>query len=507
MTIVARKMLSVVRDQLGRRMKTAIISLFALAFSATALAQDLASLTASEAAAKIRKGEITSEALTRALIDKAKAGKSLNAFITLDEEGALRAAKAADAAAKAKKWKGPLHGVPLVIKDNIHVAGLPITAGTPGMKGFVPKNSAPVVRKLIAAGAIVLGKSNMHELAFGITSNNAAFGAVGNPYDPKRIAGGSSGGSGAAIAARMAPAGLGSDTGGSVRIPAAVNGISGLRPTIRRYPKGGITPISHTRDTAGPMARSVGDLVLLDTVITGAKDTVTPAKLTGLRIAVPKSLNDGVDAETARLMGDALAKLKAAGVELVEVDMPGLIELNSKLSFPIALYEVTIDLPAYAKKFGIKLDLKGYADTIASPDVKGLFDALVKGEPPSVPKKTYDEAIKVHRPALIRMYANYFAQQKVAAMAFPTVPLPAAPIGDDQETLLNGKKVPTFPTFIRNTDPGSNAGVPGLSVPIGMTKEGLPVGLGLDGPRGSDRKLLAIGLALEKVFGSIPAPK
>jgi mandelamide amidase len=489
-------------------MKTAIIGLsVALAFPAIAFAQDLTSLSASEAAAKIRRGEITSEALTRALIDKAKAGKSLNAFITLDEEGALKAAKTADAAAKAKKWKGPLHGVPLVIKDNIHVAGLPNTAGTPGMKGFVPKETAPVAKKLVAAGAIVLGKTNMHELAFGITSNNAAFGAVGNPYDPKRIAGGSSGGNGAAIAARMAPAGLGSDTGGSVRIPSAVNGVSGLRPTIGRYPQAGITPIAHTRDTAGPMARAVADLVLLDSVITGARDKVTPVALKGLRIGVPKALNDGVETETARVMGDSLAKLKAAGVELVEADMPGLMELNNKLSFPIALYEVTIDLPAYAKKFGIKLDLKGYAETIASPDVKGLFGALVKGEPPSIPKKVYEEAIKVHRPTLIKAYADYFAKQKVAAIAFPTVPLPAAPIGDDQETLLDGKKVPTFPTFIRNTDPGSNAGIPGLTVPMGMTKSGLPVGFALDGPKGSDRKLLAIGLALEKLFGPIGAPK
>lgn len=479
----------------------------ALAFPVFAFAQDLTSLTASEAAAEIRKGEITSEALTKALIDKAKAGKSLNAFITLDEEGALKAAKAADAAAKAKRWKGPLHGVPLVIKDNIHVAGLPNTAGTPGMRGFVPRESAPVAKKLVAAGAIVLGKTNMHELAFGITSNNAAFGAVGNPYDPKRMAGGSSGGNGAAIASRMAPAGLGTDTGGSVRIPAAVDGISALRPTIGRYPQGGITPISHTRDTAGPMARSVADLVLLDSVITGAKDKVAPAELKGLRIGVPKALNDGVETETARLMGESLAKLRAAGVELVEADMPGLMELNNKLSFPIALYEVTVDLPAYAKKFGIKLDLKGYADTIASPDVKGLFGALVKGEPPSIPKKVYAEAMKVHRPALIKTYADYFAKQKVAAIAFPTVPLPAAPIGDDQETLLDGKKVPTFATFIRNTDPGSNAGVPGLTVPMGVTKGGLPVGIELDGPRGSDRKLLGIGLALERIFGALPAPK
>ncbi|MEW6110698.1 MAG: indoleacetamide hydrolase [Thermodesulfobacteriota bacterium] len=489
-------------------MKTAIIALsIALVFPVTCVAQDLTRLSASEAAAKIRKSEITSEAITKALIDKAKAGKSLNAFITLDEAGALKAAKAADAAGKAKKWKGPLHGVPLVIKDNIHVAGLPSTAGTPGMKDFVPTEHAPVVEKLVAAGAVVLGKTNMHELAFGITSNNAAFGAAGNPYDPKRIAGGSSGGNGVAIASRMAPAGLGTDTGGSVRIPSAVNGVSGLRPTIGRYPQKGITPISHTRDTAGPMARSVADLVLLDSVITDAKDAVVPAELKGLRIGVPKSLNEGVEAETERLMADTLAKLKAAGVELVEADIPNLMELNNKLSFPIVLYEVTIDLPAYAKNHGIKLDFKGYADKAASPDVKGLFGALVKGEPPSIPKNVYDEAINVHRPALVKAYADYFSQNKVVAMVFPTVPLPAAPIGDDQETMLDGKKVPTLGTFIRNTDPGSNAGVPGLTVPMGMTKDGLPVGLELDGPRGSDRKLLAIGLALENLLGPILSPK
>jgi mandelamide amidase len=144
---------------------------------------------------------------------------------------------------------------------------------------------------------------------------------------------------------------------------------------------------------------------------------------------------------------------------------------------------------------------------VASPDVKGLFAALAKGEPPSVPRDVYEEAIKVHRPALQKAYAAYFARHKVAAIVFPTTPLAAAPIGDDQETELDGKRVPTFPTFIRNTDPGSNAGIPGLSIPAGLAAAGLPVGLELDGPVGSDRKLLAIGLALERLFGPLPAPK
>ena len=255
------------------------------------------------------------------------------------------------------------------------------------------------------------------------------------------------------------------------------------------------------------MARSIADLVLLDTVITGTKDAVVPAALKGLRLGVPKALNDGVDAETARVIGAALAKLKSAGVVLVDADMPDLLALNAKVSFPIALYEVNVDLPAYAQRYGIGLDFIGFAEQVASPDVKGLFAALAKGEPPSVAQSVYEEAIKVHRPMLQKAYAGYFARHKVAAIVFPTTPLAAVPIGDDQETELDGKKVPTFPTFIRNTDPGSNAGVPGFSVPTGMTKSGLPVGLALDGPVGSDRKLLAIGLALEALLGPMPAPK
>ncbi len=467
---------------------------------------DLTSLTASQAAAKIRAGEITSEALTRAFIERAKAHQDLHAFITLDEEGALKAAKAADAAAKRKKWNGPLHGVPVVLKDNIHVAGLPNSAGTPALRDFVPKSDAPVARRLVRAGAIVLGKTNMHELAFGITSNNAAFGAVENPYDTKRIAGGSSGGNGSAIAARLAPAGLGTDTGGSVRIPAALDGIMALRPTVGRYPQAGITPISHTRDTAGPMARSVEDLALLDAVVTGHKGGLQPARLKGLRLGVPRAMYADIDPETARVMDGALARLKAEGVVLVEADVPNLVDLNNKVSFPVALYEVTQDLPAYLKRYHTGVDFATLAEKTASPDVHGLFAALLKGEPPSVPKKVYQDAIKKFRPQLKAAYAGYFKQHKVAAIVFPTTPLPAAPIGDDKDTELNGKRVPTFPTFIRNTDPGSNAGIPGLTIPAGLTHSGLPVGMELDGPANSDRKLLAIGLALEKTLAPLPAP-
>ena len=263
-----------------------VTGLMLLAVPAGAAAQDLTELSASEAAARIRAGTLKSEDLVRALIDVIERKRDLNAFITFDRDRAIASAHKADTLAARKSFAGPLHGVPIVVKDNIHVAGLPNSAGTPALRDFVPTRNAPVAEKLIRAGAIVLGKTNMHELAFGVTSNNAAFGPARNAYDPSRIAGGSSGGTANAIAARMAAAGLGSDTGGSVRIPAALNGIAGLRPTLGRYSQEGITPIAHTRDTAGPMAREVVDLVLLDTIITGARDRVAALPLKGLRLGV-----------------------------------------------------------------------------------------------------------------------------------------------------------------------------------------------------------------------------
>ena len=470
-------------------------------------AQELTELSAVEAAARIRAGTLKSEDLVRALIDVIERKRDLNAFITFDRDRALASARKADTLAARKSFAGVLHGVPIVVKDNIHVAGVPSSAGTPALKAFVPTRNAPVAEKLIRAGAIVLGKTNMHELAFGITSNNAAFGPARNAYDPSRIAGGSSGGTGNAIAARMAAAGLGSDTGGSVRIPAALNGISGLRPSLGRYSQEGITPIAHTRDTAGPMAREVADLVLLDTIITGARDKVAPASLRGLRVGVPRAVFwKNLDPETERLATAALDRLRGAGAEVVEVDMPGLAELNGKVSFPVALYEANVDLTRYLKRYRIPLDIKGLAERIASPDVKGLFaSAIVPGAKDAIPEKVYRDAL-VTRPALQRLYAETFKTHGIAALVFPTTPLPAAPVGDDQTTKLNGADVPTFFTFIQNTDPGSNAGIPGLTVPIGRTAAGLPVGLALDGPAGSDRRLLGIGLALEALFGRLPAP-
>jgi len=472
--------------------------------------RDLTRLTVTQAARLIRDGEITSTRLARALLNAIRANRDLNAFITVDEAGALAAARRADQQRQRcdPRELGALHGVPLVIKDNIHVAGVPNTAGTPGLRDFVPRDNAPVVQALLDAGAIVLGKTNMHELAFGITSNNAAFGAVRTPYDRSKFAGGSSGGTGSAIAARLAPGGLGTDTGGSVRIPAALNGIAGLRPTVKRYPQVGITPLASTRDTAGPLARMVADLLLLDSVITRDWRPVRARAPQSIRLGILPAMFENLDAETRVLADQALDKLRRAGVALVQVQMPGLAELNAKIGFPVALFEANRDVTAYLISDHIGRTLEQLVAQIASPDVKAIYQgAVLPGSPGAIPETVYRDAINVFRPQLQQLYADTFRNYAIDALVFPTTPLPASPVvGSDEFVDLNGTKMPTLLTYIRNTDPGSNAGVPGLSLPMALTKGGLPLGLELDGPADSDRELIAIALTIEKILGPLPPP-
>jgi mandelamide amidase len=473
---------------------------------------DITELSVVDAARLIRDRTITSAALTEAYLRKAEANPDLNAFITLDRAAALAVARQADADLAAGKVRGPLHGVPLVIKDNVHVAGMPNTAGTPALRRFTPSANAPVAQKLLDAGAIVLGKTNMHELAFGISGYNEGFYSaqpIGtrNPYDRTRIAGGSSSGSGAAIGGRLAPGGLGSDTGGSVRIPAALCGIAGLRPTIERYSGVGVTPISHSRDTAGPMAQTVADVALLDSVIAGG--TVAPASLSGAKFGVYRNYYFAdLDADTKTVIEAALAKLRQAGATIVEVDMPQLKALNDAASFPVALYEAYDDLKAYLERYRTGLTVEQVAAAIASKDVKATYDGLV------IPRKLpaangvvdaapiYRAAMEKARPALLAHFDETFKANGIDALLAPTTPHVAVVQGPPASSLE------TFLLFIRNSDPGSNAGIPGLTVPAGLgPTTGLPVGLSLDGPRGTDQRLLALGMAIEKVLGRTPPPR
>ena len=459
----------------------------------------------SEAAAALRAGEIGAESLAEALLARAQDHAPLNVFVTLNAEAVREAARAADRKRASGAALGPLHGVPLALKDNLDTADLPTTAGTPGLAANRPARDAEVVERIRAAGAIALGKCTMHELAFGITSNNAAHGPVRNPYAPGRIPGGSSGGTAVAVAARLAPAGIGSDTGGSVRIPAALCGIVGFRPSSGRWPQRGIVPISHTRDTAGPMARSVGDCALLDAVVTGGKTAAAGASLKGMRIGVPRRhFWEGLDDEVGRIGEDALRRIREAGATLVDVDLGEAAALAAECGFPIALYEARADIGRYLAEHGNSLDFEGLVQRTASPDVKAVLQGLSGAG--AVPEAAYRRAMATQRPTLQEAYRRLFRDQGAAAVIFPTTPLPAAAIGEDETVIVNGTPRPTFPTFIRNCEPASLAGIPGVSLPAGMTAEGLPVGIEIDGPEGSDAELLGIGAALEAVLPHQPAP-
>ena len=473
---------------------------------------ELTDLSAIRAATAIRQGDIKAEDYAAALLARCEAGKHLNAFIAMNADRLMETARAADQKRASGTKLGALHGIPLAIKDNINTADLPTAAGTRALRYFRSKEDAPIVTRLTEAGALLLGKTNMHELAMGYTTTNVEFGATRNPYDISRIPGGSSGGTGAAVAARMAPAGLGSDTGGSVRIPAALCGICGLRPSSGRYPTLGIAPLSSTLDTAGPMARTIEDLVLLDAVITGDPMISGHVPLRGVRIGIPRAhYYEGLDAEVERVATEALAKLRDAGAVLVEVDVPGLTERNDGMVVRIAYYEFGHAMPAYLARFQTNVSFQELVEG-TSPDIRKVIDDLVVGKGPKVvTEQAYREAMEKWRPELQAMLRGYFAKHELDMIAFPPCRAPAPPIPDPPvspgpEVVIGGKVQPPRFVFGRNVTPSSNAGMPGLVIPAGMSKSGLPIGLEFDAPEGKDRHLLALGLSIQRVLGSIPAP-
>ncbi|MEM6745299.1 MAG: amidase family protein, partial [Pseudomonadota bacterium] len=406
----------------------------------------------------------------------------------------------------AAKATGPLKGAGLAIKDNIDTWDFPTSGGTPGLKGRRTGDAA-VMAKLRSAGGVPLGKANLHELAFGITSNNAAFGPVRNPWNTDLIPGGSSGGTAAAVAAGLAPAGLGTDTGGSCRIPAALCGVVGFRPTLHRWAQAGIVPITHLRDTAGPLARSVADCRLLDDLCAGERAERVEPNLRGKRLGIPRAYFwDGLEEGVSRAMQQALNAMTSAGAEIVETDVPDIAALEDAIGFPSALFEAPRELAMYLALSGDRRSVLDVIEQVAGQSEKDILASAVARDT-AMSGAAYHHALGEARPALRAAYAQ--ALDGLHALVVPSTPLTARPIGDDETVSLNGERIPTMAAFIRNTDPTANAGLPGLTVPGGLAVGAhgdLPFGVEFIGAEGSDGLLFAIGEAFEAARGPMLAP-
>lgn len=467
-----------------------------------------------ELAAAARSGEVSVQAIVEQALQRAEKIAALNAFVSLDQQGARHAAQALDGERQDMRSSKALFGVPIVVKDNIDVAGLPTTGGTPALAQNVARADAPVVARLRAAGAVIIGKTSMHEMAFGISGLNPAYNTgaepgVRNAYDPQRVAGGSSSGTAVALACRVTAAGLGTDTGGSLRIPCAFNACASLRPTIGRYLQGGCLPISHTRDTTGPMALSMADVALLDAIITNTECVEAVPDLSAVRLGIPKEFLVNLDDDTRLVFDATIRQLKSAGVHIEQVSMPDIIQLDAGIGVPLAVWEAFDNVKAYLSDHKVGVSIEDIASQIASPDVRLIYESMVM--PRKLPHPggelvdggpIYEQALHQLRPQLQALYADTFAQNRLDALIFPTVPIVAMPAEAEASSLE------TFALVIQNTGPGSDAGVPGVQLPAGLgSSTGLPVGLALDGPVNSDHKLLSIALALEKILGPLPAPK
>lgn len=419
---------------------------------------------------------------------RAREIRDLGAFISCADE--------------TQSGSGQLAGVPVAVKDNLNTQDLPTSGGTPALKHSRPDHDHPAVAKLRAAGVAVMGKTNLHELALGITSNNAAFGPVRNPHNSALSAGGSSGGSAVAVATGVVPIALGTDTGGSIRVPAAHCGIVGWRPTVGRWGSGQMVPISSTRDTAGVLATSVADVALVDGLVTGHAAAKSPK---GITLGVPRTgFYDDLHPDVAACIARALDRLADAGVNLVEVVVADAQELDSECGFPIVFYEVARELPAYLATLPGPEPNLTFADVlaqVASPDVRSALEVAASG---AITEEIYRDGLAA-RQVLRAAYAAALRPRdsvSINALIYPTVPLPAPPIGDDDTTDLNGRQVPVFLTTIRNTGPGSTAGMPAISLPAGESEAGLPIGISLEALPGEDAALLAVARHVEAVLAA-----
>jgi Asp-tRNA(Asn)/Glu-tRNA(Gln) amidotransferase A subunit family amidase len=472
---------------------------------------DMADLTATEALQAMRDAEISAEEYATSLLARCDATESLNAWRVLDPGKVLEAARAADQHLASGQTVGPLHGLPIPVKDSVNTSEYPTSAGTRALEHFRPAEDAALIKRLKAAGGIVMGKTNIHEMSFGWTSNNLAFGAVRNPYNPNRIPGGSSGGTAAAIGARMAPLGIAEDTQGSIRVPAALCGVYGYRPTQNRYPNGGVTPITPIFDQVGPHTRSVADLILFDEVITGETfPAVTDpmAVLEGARIGISRDFYfNNLHPDVERITNESLEKLANAGATIVEANVPNVRELVAEITDPVQIYHLMPSFSRYLAESGAGISFDDVVAQLSNDIAEAFSEYVVAGAPMRPSDEEFSRLRDERLPVFRQTMVDYFANNRLDGMILPCTQMAATLVGQDVEVELNGEMVPFQGVMGRNIAPGSTSGIPGLVIPAGLDSDGLPISIELDGPAGSDVKMLQLGLAIEQVLGHLPPPR
>lgn len=445
---------------------------------------DLGRLTVAGAARRIRDGSLSSVELTRAVLDRAETlNGSMKAFITITRKRALASATERDEARIRGAATGPLHGVPIAIKDLVDVRGVPTTAGSDFFRNRVPEANATIVDRLEQAGAVIAGKTNLHEFAFGVTNENPHYGAARNPWDRGRISGGSSGGSAVAVSLSMSIGAIGTDTGGSIRIPASLTGTVGLKPTYGRVPLSGVTPLAPRLDTAGPITRTVEDAAILLGVIadgagTGEFCAEIGKDVRGLRIGVPRKaywdrLQDGV----GQAVEDALSVLVRLGTTLVDVEVPDTRSHEDIFRF-IAGSEAFL-----FHRERLELEPGRFGDDVRERLLAGkdlLAVEFIGAERAREQLRTDIEAVLRH----------------VDVLAFPTLPVTAPRVGQKAFEWHEDSE-PVLRALTRNTRLANLAGLPAISVPCGFV-EGLPVGLQILGASNAESRIVQVADAYER---------
>lgn len=421
----------------------------------------------------------------------------LNAYITVCDEMAMRMAAQAEAEfcvktkRKSRHDRGPLHGIPISLKDNIYTRDVRTTGGSKILKEFVPLHDAPVVASLKNAGAVILGKTNMHEFAYGVTTENPHFGPTRNPWDMERIAGGSSGGSAAALAAGLCYGSIGTDTGGSIRIPGSLCGVVGLKPGLGRVNAADVIPLSPTLDFVGPLARSVEDAaLLLDPIFAWGKNErkLVAGKVPSSRarrtcVGIPKEFFlEVLDPEVEAAFDTAIHALKQSGARVKEVSLPQVAETEEAGNL-IAWAEATL----YHQQAGW---FPGRAGEY-SEDVRVRLEMGTK-----VSAVSYLQA-REFREKFKSLLLEVFTANDLDVLAVPTTAIAATRIGQDT-VQIKGTAHPTRALLLRLNRPANLAGVPAISVPCGLTKSGLPAGLQLIAEWTDEPLLLEIARDFER---------